>query len=227
MGQIETLKQRQHKSTEERKQRFKRFTKSTNQENEKNENEYKEIIEIFDFYKDTESEIQIEGIIKILDDLELEINSLHSLWFIYNLNTIYYTINKENFIKSFLKFNVKNLQEMKNKIPQNPIENEEMKEKLFKFTFQCNVRKGIKRIEKEDSIFILNLFFGNENKKVNEFIEYLNKDEIKPLNRDEWFNLYDFILNINEDFSNYDSSGNSYWPLFFDQYVDYKLKELK
>ena len=121
--------------------------------------------------------------------------------------------------------NIKTMEELKEKIPKdiNLDEEVETKRELFKYSYECNTEYKQRRIGKEESIELMYLFFGRENAMMNSFIEYLKKDETKAMTRDEWNNLYEFLRTIKEDYSNYDVSGESSWPLLFDNFVNNEL----
>ena len=183
-----------------------------------------EIEEIFNKYQ-INGEIKAEGLIEILNDLEIEdVGSIKALWVAWILHSHYFIIQHDEFIKSFNEMKISSLKEMKEIIPANPLENEEVKKELYKYSFECNTEYKQRRIKKEESIELMYLFFGKENSMLNKFIEYLKMETTKPLNKDEWYNLYDFITTIHSDYSNYDLSGESCWPLLFDNFVHFDLK---
>ncbi|EMD48676.1 hypothetical protein KM1_024210 [Entamoeba histolytica HM-3:IMSS] len=173
----------------------------------------------FNLYQ-KDGEIQPEGLAQMIEDLGInDVGSIKALWVAWKLGAKDYKINENGFRKGLESVHVSSLKEFKNCIPEDPLNDNLTGKRLFNYAFECNVEYRQKLMEKEDSILLLHQFFGENNEMVNKFITFLSLDSTKPLNRDEWQNLYDFIKTIHLDFSNYDTTSDSAWPLLFDSFV--------
>jgi DCN1-like protein 1/2 len=56
------------------------------------------------------------------------------------------------------------------------------------------------------------------------WIEFLNNQYKKSINKDVWSLLLDFMDTVGDDFSGYDEDGA--WPTVFDSFVEYARSKL-
>ncbi|KAL7718277.1 Defective in cullin neddylation protein [Entamoeba marina] len=164
--------------------------------------------------------ITSEGIYKLIQELGVkELTDSRALWIAWKFQVKDFEITEKNFIETLKNECCTDLNDFKKLIPSNPLSNHSIFKKLYLYAFLSNTDVSHKWIDKDDAIDLLLQFYGDNNSKVNQFINFINAEAIKSLNKDEWNVFFDFIQVINNDYSNYED--DSCWPLLFDRFVDY------
>eukprot|EP01088_Endostelium_zonatum_P001339 TRINITY_DN11657_c0_g1_i1.p1 TRINITY_DN11657_c0_g1~~TRINITY_DN11657_c0_g1_i1.p1 ORF type:complete len:320 (-),score=92.13 TRINITY_DN11657_c0_g1_i1:76-1035(-) len=183
-------------------------------------NKYKTISE------DDEEVINSDGLEKFCKDLEIDPEDSVLLVLTYHLNCSELgLIHKQEFISGLEKLNLDSIVDIKKRIPQWKKEltdtNGSLKQ-IYKYVFKLGKADPQQKfISTEMAVGFLNLLLTKDFYHAKKFVEFLQTHEstYKTINQDQWTSLFEFIVTIKEDLSNYNE--NSAWPCMMDEYVEW------
>ena len=95
--------------------------------------------------------------------------------------------------------------------------------KFYLFTFNYAKALASRGLPLNVAAAYWRIIFG-ENRRVEHWISFLEQQN-RGVTKDEWSLFLEFLNTVNEDLSNYDSEGA--WPVIFDDYVEFFMKERK
>lgn len=96
---------------------------------------------------------------------------------------------------------------------------------LYQFTFSYAKNLQQKSLDLELAIAYWRILMTNRFKFLNLWIDFLQETHKRAITRDTWNLLLDFSVMIDDNMSNYDEEGA--WPVLIDEFVDYSRKKLK
>lgn len=92
----------------------------------------------------------------------------------------------------------------------------------FDFLLSTNTVAAQKSIDVPMAQEMLKVVYSNGQwKDISFFNAFLEQSSYRVLNRDQWNNIYEWSVTVNDDLSNY-NSDTSAWPCLFDEYVTWK-----
>ncbi|KAG2218170.1 hypothetical protein INT45_006222 [Circinella minor] len=184
----------------------------------------------FNRYKDqeeTEEIITPEGCQNFFNDLDVSLDSIYPIIIGWKLNATrmgYFT--KEEWMKGLKELEIDSPEKMKNMVPQwyQSIKDDAIFKNLYLYTFGFAKTTGQKSMDVDVAMALWPLLLDTDSYPlIPSFIEFLGSEKpVKVINKDQWSSLLDFCRSVPDDLSNYDS--NSSWPVLFDEYVDWKLR---
>jgi len=187
----------------------------------------KKLEKLFDRYKessdndDKNSEfIGPDGMEKLYKDLEVDSEDPVMFILAYHLNASEMAyFSREEFLSGMERHRIDSIEKMKRHLSllRADLNNAETMRSICKWSFNFSkTEPEHKTVDKEVACAVFTLLFG-KHYHITNFVEYLKQTNVKVVNFDLWFSLYDFAVAINSDFSNYDE--NAAWPCLLDDYV--------
>merc|ERR1712130_447316 len=96
---------------------------------------------------------------------------------------------------------------------------------FYRWSFEFYKEEERKKIDKADAIELWGILLegrtGNWN--LQDFLDFVkNNDDVLSISRDLWEQLYEFLLEVKADLSNWSEDDSGCWPSVIDEYVEYK-----
>lgn len=174
-------------------------------------------------YKDPDSdEILAEGIGKLCEDLGVEPDDIVMLVLSWHLNAAHmYEYSREEFEKGLTKLGCDSLEKLKAKLPslRAELNDADKYRQIYNYAYLFSREKGQKCVQLDVALAVWQLLVPKSRwRHINEWCEFLQEHHKRPISRDTWAQLLDFMQNVNPDFANYDDAGA--WPYLMDEFVE-------
>lgn len=179
-----------------------------------------------------EDKISIDGVERLLTDLELEADSILVLILAWKCRaSAQCEFTREEFYRGLYELGgdtIDRVDKLKSCLIRAELElanNQHLFKDLYQFTFNYAKNQLQKSLDLEIAIAYWNILLKNRFKFLDLWIEFLQETHKRAITRDTWNLLLDFSLMIDDNMSNYDEEGA--WPVLIDEFVDYARKKLK
>ncbi|KAA6390079.1 MAG: putative defective in cullin neddylation 1 protein [Streblomastix strix] len=189
------------------------------------------IEQLFNKYKDAKEDIiQVDGFMKLLDDIKVEPDDVITLVIVWQFNARQrFKFSKDEFIAGCTKLGIEDVSSFQKKINdlRGMIKDENNFKEMYKFAFTYYLDgQRVKVLKTEDIIGLLPILLGKY-PALNDFIKFLQEAKVQTLNSDTWDLLPDFFKEMNKDYSNF--SDDNAWPVLLDDYVNWyrRTKKIK
>ncbi|EFC43661.1 hypothetical protein NAEGRDRAFT_49668 [Naegleria gruberi] len=175
--------------------------------------------------KDPDSEddvdyIGTEGLLKLAEDIGINPEQRIMLIMLYKIGaTEQYKVKHKEFVDGFKRNNCQSLSDMKSKVSswEQPItsNNTEFK-KFYVWCYNYSKEPGAKSMSCEMASATWRLLLSDRYKKINEWCDYIENTYKRAIQKDSWDLFIDFVHNVGDDLSRYDS--NDAWPVIVDDW---------
>lgn len=91
---------------------------------------------------------------------------------------------------------------------------------VFKFSFNFAKDPAQRSLDKGTAAALLGLLLRSSWALLPDFLEFLESNPIRVINKDQWANIFEFSTSIALDLSNYDAQGA--WPVLLDEFVEHQ-----
>jgi len=91
---------------------------------------------------------------------------------------------------------------------------------IYRFTFDFAKEPASRGMDAEVVKPLLGLLLGKNWSLYSQFQQFLEVQQYKTINRDQWLNVFEFSKQVNQDLSNYDEDGA--WPVLMDEFVQWQ-----
>lgn len=184
---------------------------------------------LFINYRDKNAEkISIEGVEKLLADLQLEADSILVLILAWKCQAARQCeFSKEEFARGLMELDADTIEKLKHGLLRAEAElrtNPSNFKELYHFSFNYAKNPLQKSLDLEPAIAYWNILLKNRFKFLDLWVQFLNETHKRAITRDTWNLLLDFSLVIDDKLSNYDEEGA--WPVLIDEFVDYARTKL-
>ena len=191
---------------------------------------------IFDKYKEKTdgNRIDVEGTIAYLEDLGINPEDLESLTLSFFLRSPSMgCFNRENFLKRWQEvgaFTVEAMAEYIKRYNEKIKNSETLYYEMYNFAFDFLMTvEGQKLLDNDlaceywDLLLLKCERFASSERRIKEWIEFINKVYKRAISRDTWQMFYLFVRDVVAsdplNFKNYDEMAA--WPSVIDEYVEY------
>eukprot|EP00039_Didymoeca_costata_P020373 m.341021 g.341021 ORF g.341021 m.341021 type:complete len:240 (-) comp19735_c0_seq1:172-891(-) len=135
------------------------------------------------------------------------------------------TFKWEEWAEGMSNLQCDSVSKLKRKLPSlsKEIQSEPAAKELFRYGFDfarsVNENPLQRSLDRETASSMFKVLLRGKWTHLDRFLTYLEEQDVKVVNKDQWCSVYEFAKTINEDLSNYDPSGA--WPILLDEYVEH------
>lgn len=91
---------------------------------------------------------------------------------------------------------------------------------FLSFSFTYAKSAATKHLDIQSAISYWQLFFTTREPRIRSWIEFVQHEKLKGVNKDLYFLLFDFFDTTDSSYANYDSSAA--WPTTIDAFVEWE-----
>ncbi|KAL9658271.1 hypothetical protein ABK040_015594 [Willaertia magna] len=195
---------------------------------EKLYNEYQALDEKDPNNEDDTDYIGTSGLLKLAEDIGIDPEARIMLIMLYKIGaTEQYKVKHKEFTEGFKRNGCNNLKELKDKVKgwEAPlISNRSEFKKFYLWTFGYSKDPASKGMAYDMATATWRMLLSDKYSKIDQWCTFIEEEHKKAIQRDTWDLFIDFVYNVGDNLSNYDS--NDAWPVAIDDFVS-KLQEQK
>ncbi|VDN59200.1 unnamed protein product [Dracunculus medinensis] len=177
---------------------------------------------------DDSSIIGPHGVLRLLNDLELDPRSRTVLILAWKLNAkTSCEFTWKEFSTGLTDMRVDSLEKLRAAVPEmaNELQDPIKFRDLYQFAYNYARTSNSKNISLEMAIAYWELLFDKSQDFLESWFSFLREKGVGAISRDTWNLFLEFIRNIRPDFSNYDVDGA--WPVLIDEFVEYSKDKMQ
>lgn len=180
------------------------------------------IHKLFLKYKDENNDhILAEGIIQLCEDIEVDPEDVVMLVFSWHLRAESMgEYSQTEFEGGLARLGVDSIDKLKKKLPElrAQLENPSYFKEIYNFAYLFSREKGMKCVQLDIAVAMWQLLISSRRwKLVVPWCEFLREHHKRPVSKDTWSQLLEFMNTIDDTFDNYDENGA--WPYLVDEFV--------
>jgi DCN1-like protein 1/2 len=172
--------------------------------------------------------IKGDGIIALCSDIGIDPMDVIVLMLMYKLDCKQqYKITRKEWMTGFQNNQIQNLADMKTKIPQvkNSLnDNAKSFKSFYSWCFNYVKETDQKGMAVEVACQTWPVVLSGKYKHLEDWCNFMQVEVAKTIQKDTWDLFYDFIVQVGNDFNNYNEDGA--WPVAVDEFVAW-MKEGK
>ncbi|KAJ3385143.1 DCN1-like protein 1 [Lobulomyces angularis] len=136
------------------------------------------------------------------------------------------TLHLDGWIQGWEELGVDSIEKFKEKLTefQEILINKDQFKEFYFFLFDFAKEEDSRNLNLEIAIALWEMLLPPFFKNLNLWIQYLKEEYQRPISRDPWMSLWDFIQQIDSDFSNFDE--NQSWPTVIDGFVEFARERI-
>lgn len=181
---------------------------------------------------DDSSIATMEGISKLCEELELDIEDIRILVLLWKMNAVEKPaqISRHEWMTACSKMNLSSIESIQKIMPSLDtgfLDRSEFKD-FYKFCFQFNRQGTHRTLDKDLVVALLQVCLKERisQDRLDTFCQFLEKNQgYTRITLDQWTSFLDFCYDV-EDLSSYDLDSSA-WPVLIDEYVEYMEEQEK
>jgi DCN1-like protein 1/2 len=180
------------------------------------------VSQLYQRYKDaTADAVLAEGIMRLCEDLGVEPEDAVVLVLSWHLNAAAMgEYSREEFEGGLAKLGADSLEKLRAKLPALRAELDDPRayREIYNFAYAFSREKGQKCVQLDMAVAMWQVLVPPARwAYIGAWCDFLRAHHGRPVSKDTWSQLLDFMVNIKDDFSNYDEAGA--WPHLLDEFV--------